>query len=282
MSLEVLNENDRRSDACCQGLAWPRLAGAGKPFFWGATAGLCLFGMLAIAYGVGRATAPQGPSPTLSSQEGLAALGLGNVPIQNIPPELLRASASHGGSTMAVCTAQVDENAEGFFTLDYLTGDLKGWVYYPRVGGFGGLFATNVIQYLGPPGKNPEYLLVSGHAMPPASGTNVRAAASLIYVVDVKLGQFVAFTIPWNRAMENSGVQQVNPFVPVGGDVIRPMVGPGVRKPPAVNPNGNANGNVDPNADPNNAGNGNQQPPKNNVPNNPANNNNNNNKKPPK
>jgi hypothetical protein len=35
---------------------------------------------------------------------------------------------------MAVCTAQVGDDAEGFFALDFITGDLKGWVYYPKMG----------------------------------------------------------------------------------------------------------------------------------------------------
>lgn len=169
--------------------------------------------------------------------------------------EWLRATATHGGSNLAVCTASAGEEAEGFFALDFLTGDLKGWVYYPRMGGFGGLFATNVIQYLGPPGKNPEYLLVSGSTHSAPSGGNMRAANSLLYVVDAKLGTFVAFTIPWNRSMESSGVQQMNTLLPVGGDIIRPMVGPGQRKAPAVDPNQKAN--QDPNnqnnANPNNA-----------------------------
>lgn len=169
--------------------------------------------------------------------------------------EWLRATATHGGTNLAVCTASAGEEAEGFFALDFLTGDLKGWVYYPRMGGFGGLFATNVIQYLGPSGKNPEYLLVSGSTHSAPSGGNMRAANSLLYVVDAKLGTFVAFTIPWNRSMESSGVQQMNTLLPVGGDIIRPMVGPGQRKAPALDPNQKAN--QDPNnqnnANPNNA-----------------------------
>ncbi|MEI8213806.1 MAG: hypothetical protein WCI02_16780 [Planctomycetota bacterium] len=280
MSLEVLDSNTNDAESCCAWTSRFSLASSWKPFVWGTVAGLVLCGVIGASYYLGRVTAP-------NSSVALNELGLGDVPTHRIPPELLKASATHGSTTMAVCTAQVDENAEGFFTLDYLTGDLKGWVYYPRMQAFGGLFATNVIQFLGPPGKNPEYLLVSGGAMSPPSGSNVRAAASLLYVVDVKLGQFVAFTIPWSRAMETSGQQQMNPFVAVGGDVIRPMMGPGNRKPPAVNPNGNAgnagNNAADPNADPNNPANpnaGNQQPPKNNNPNN--NNPNNNNKKPPK
>jgi hypothetical protein len=74
----------------------------------------------------------------------------------------------------------------------------------------------------------------------------------LIYVVDVKLGTFVAFAIPWNRAMENSGVAQMNTLLPVGGDAIRPMTNAGQRKAPALDPNQKAN-QANPNANPNQA-----------------------------
>jgi hypothetical protein len=140
---------------------------------------------------------------------------------------------------MAVCTAMIDEESDGFFALDFLTGDLKGWVINPRTGAFGGLFATNVSQMLGPPSKNAEYLLVSGRTQPPASGTTTRAASMVLYVVDVRAGQFVALSVPWDRSMRNSGAPQASSFIPYGGDMIRPPVGPGVggRKPPAANPN---------------------------------------------
>jgi len=198
------------------------------------------------------------PTKELSLTQ-LNTAGLNQIPSDRIHPdfkaEWLRATATHGGSNLAVCTASAGEEAEGFFTLDFQTGDLKGWVYYPRMGGFGGLFATNVVQYLGPSGKNPEYLLVSGATHSAPSGGNVRASNSLIYVVDAKLGTFVAFAIPWNRSMESSGVQQMNTLMPVGGDVIRPMIGPGQRKPPAVDPNQKAN-----QAPPNNPNNANANP----------------------
>lgn len=281
MDSELMNSELSGSGGCCLSRGFRKSLGSWGPFLAGSLAALGLCAAMAVAFWCGRATSNPSEWTKLSA-----------IPSDRIHPELrgieqLRASATHGGPTMAVCTAQVDEDAEGFFTLDYLTGDLKGWVYYPRMAAFGGLFATNVIQYLGPPGKNPEYLLISGGALPAPSGSNVRAASSLLYVVDVKLGSFVAFTIPWNRSMENSGVQQMNTFVPVGGDVIRPMMGPGNRKPPAVNPNANNKaGNANPNPnDPNNGDPDNpdpnapnpNQPPKNNQPNN-----NNNNRKPAK
>lgn len=183
----------------------------------------------------------------------------GNIPLNRIHPDMLSATATHGSSNLAVCTAPVDDDAEGFFTLDYLTGDLKGWVYYPRMAAFGGLFATNVQAQLGQ-SKNPEYLLVSGAAAPAPTGGNTRPAASLIYVVDTRSGQFAAYTIPWNRSVESSGAPQMGQFVLVGGDAIRGPVAAGggaAKKPPApINPpknNNPANNQNNLNADPNNA-----------------------------
>jgi hypothetical protein len=160
------------------------------------------------------------------------------IPRDRVPPELLRASATHGGPNLAVATGLIDENSEGFFALDFLTGDLKCWVYYPRQAAFGGMFYTNVQAQLGM-SKNPEYLLVTGLAEPPSAGTNVRPAASVVYVVDTKSGFFAAYTIPWNRSLESSAAMQGGVFIPVGGGQIRePQMG--VKKPISP-PNANKN-----------------------------------------
>lgn len=210
----------------------------GKTFWIGLCSGVALCAMLASSYFVGRWSASSAALVELESSKSIP----GNRLHPDLPVEWLKATATHGGANIAVCTAAAGEEAEGFFALDFLTGDLKGWVYYPRMQAFGGLFATNVIQYLGTAGgKNPEYLLVSGASASGPTGGQVRAAQSLIYVVDVKLGTFVAFAIPWNRAMENSGVAQMNTLLPIGGDAIRPMTNAGQRKAPALDPNQKAN-----------------------------------------
>lgn len=229
----------------------------GKTFWIGLGSGVALCAMLASSYFVGRWSASSAALVELESSKSIPANRLH----PDLPVEWLKATATHGAANIAVCTAAAGEEAEGFFALDFLTGDLKGWVYYPRMQAFGGLFATNVIQYLGTAGgKNPEYLLVSGASASGPTGGQVRAAQSLIYVVDVKLGTFVAFAIPWNRAMENSGVAQMNTLLPVGGDAIRPMTNAGQRKAPALDPNQKANQanpnavnppNANPNANPN-------------------------------
>jgi hypothetical protein len=231
----------------------------GRTFWIGLGAGLALATLLIVSFVAGRWSAD-------APQSDISANHVSSIPSDRLHPDLpkewLGATATHGTSNMAVCTAAAGEEAEGFFALDFLTGDLKGWVYYPRMQAFGGLFATNVVQYLGPSGKNPEYLLVSGASLSAPTGGQVRASQSLLYVVDAKLGTFVAFAIPWNRSMENSGVAQMNTLLPVGGDTIRPMVGPGQRKAPALDPNQKAN-----QANPNNQQNPNQPNPNGQIPN---------------
>lgn len=185
--------------------------------------GITLTLMLVAAFWFGRQSAVDIGEP--SSWNG--------IPNNRVPPEFLSASGSHGGSNMAVCTGFVGQDAEGFFALDFLTGDLKGWVYYPKQGAFGGLFMTNVLPQLGPTSKNPEYLLVSGLTDAVAVGGNMRLGGSLIYVVDMRSGYFAAYTAPWNKTLESSaGVPQGGQLLFVNGGQIRESM-LGARKPVA-------------------------------------------------
>lgn len=145
-------------------------------------------------------------------QEGLAG---------QLPVELLQAAATHGSANLAVATGPVSEEAEGVFFLDYLTGDLQCWVYYPRTGSFSGKFSANVRGQL-PSGKNPEYLMATGAIAPGPTTTNTRQGGSLLYVVDVNEGVFAAYAVPWNRSTEAALTPQSGALVPVAGGQIRP------------------------------------------------------------
>ena len=147
---------------------------------------------------------------------------------QQLPPELLKATASHGSSTMAIATGPIDEESEGIFFLDYLSGDLQCWVYYPRTATFGAKFMTNVRSQL-PGGKNPEYLMVTGAAVTTGTTNNTRPAACLVYVMDVQEGVFAAYTLPWNRSTRNANQPQSGALVAVQGGKIRAPI-------PAKNP----------------------------------------------
>ena len=221
----------------------------------GLLCGIALALMLGAAFWVGRQS-----TSNLVEQS-----SWNGIPRDRVPPEFLSATASHGGTNMAVCTALVGEDAEGFFSLDYLTGDLRGWVYYPRQGVFGGMFMTNVVPQLGQ-SKNPEYLLVSGGTAPARLGGNVRLAQSLIYVVDTRSGYFAAYTAPWDRSLEASaGAPQGGQMIFVSGGQIRES-NAGVKKPVtpmpnAVAPGGKIPGAADPIV-PNNPANPNNKKPK--------------------
>jgi hypothetical protein len=240
----------------------------------GIACGIALTLLTGIAFFVGRQSASLDlETDAISSRNDQVGFS-----IAQLPPEFLAATASHGGSNMAVCTGQVAENGEGFFALDFVTGDLKGWVFNP-VRGNAGLFMTNVQSQLGPVSKNPEYLLVTGAAASAQIGGNLRTGGSLVYVVDMRSGYFAAYSVPWDRSVENGSGNQMNQFVFVTGGQIRESMAGGAKKPaggPAVAPGakkgGDANAAAKP-ADPKdanannqnaNANNGNNANPNNN------------------
>ena len=197
----------------------------------GLLGGIALTLMLGMVFWLGRQSA-NGTSESASWN---------GIPTSKVPPELLSATATHGGANLAVCTALVGDDAEGFFSLDFTTGDLRGWVYYPKQGAFGGMFMTNVQAQLGQ-SKNPEYLLVSGGTFGARISGNVKLAQSLIYVVDTRSGLFAAYTAPWNSAMESSaGAAQSGQMIFMSGGQIRES-SLGVKKPIAPMPGAAAPG----------------------------------------
>ncbi len=222
--LEIVDSPKAR---CCNWTYW-----AGGLF-----CGIALTFLMGIAFWAGRQSASKLDEST----------SWNDIPRDRIHPDFLSATSTHGGTNMAVCTAAVGDDAEGFFTLDYITGDLRGWVYYPRQGAFGGMFATNVIPQLGQ-SKNPEYLLVSGYTAAARLGGNVKLAQSLIYVVDTRSGYFAAYTAPWNSTLESSaGSPQGGQMIFVSGAQIRES-NAGVKKPTVPMPNAAAPGGKNPGA----------------------------------
>lgn len=148
--------------------------------------------------------------------------------LSGLPKELF-ASATHGGTNVVVSTGRISDEAEGVFFLDSTTGTLQCWVFYPRMQTFGAKFETNVTAQL-QSGRNAEYLMVTGEMINMPTTNNFRPANCMVYVVDVKLGQFAAYTIPWVRAAEAAGQPQAGQFVFVGGGQFRNPTGGGGKK----------------------------------------------------
>jgi hypothetical protein len=129
----------------------------------------------------------------------------------------LKAMASHGTDTFAIATGSVDDDVEGLYTLDFLTGDLQCFVINPRTGKFGGWFKTNVASHLGvEKGKKPSYLLATGLINVQGYGGNQRPAHSLCYVVDANTGDVAAFSFPWAKSATAAGMAQATEMALVG------------------------------------------------------------------
>jgi hypothetical protein len=133
------------------------------------------------------------------------------------PETILNATATHGGTTMAIATGPIDDGIEGLFVLDFITGQLQASVLNPRTGAIGGLFKVNVVGDLGvEQGKQPKYLLATGKATFRSGGGNVRPAESIVYVADENTGRFAAYYLPWNRQASQYNFAQASPMILLG------------------------------------------------------------------
>ncbi|PQO32216.1 hypothetical protein DTL21_18475 [Bremerella cremea] len=126
----------------------------------------------------------------------------------------VNASTAATSETMCAATGRVDEEMEGLFTLDALTGDLQCAVINSQTAKFAGLFRTNVVNDLGLDAtKKPSYLLLTGNAAFRATTGNSRPADCVAYVVDSTSGRFAAYGLGWNRNISARGAQQSGALV---------------------------------------------------------------------
>ena len=133
------------------------------------------------------------------------------------------AASSLVEESFAVCTAYIDDGIEGFFVLDFETGDLSGGVLGQTPLKFTRNYRHNVLKDLDIKAgkvKNPRFTLLSGvAAVGGPVGTNM--AQSVLYVTDVSTGVTVAYGIPWNSQM--AGTPGMSELMPL--DIAKPRGG---------------------------------------------------------
>ncbi|NDC53064.1 MAG: hypothetical protein EBZ74_01945 [Planctomycetia bacterium] len=139
---------------------------------------------------------------------GLVAAGLvlGLEIASRVAPPRVQALTSLADDAFAVCTVPLGGGIEGFFILDFETGDLSGGVLNPSTGRFAGAYKHNVLQDLGFKAgqvKNPRFLLVSGAAELQTGGAAL--APAVLYVTDSSTGTTVAYGIPFNPQQAAAG-----------------------------------------------------------------------------
>jgi hypothetical protein len=129
-------------------------------------------------------------------------------------PEIpLQATATDSNESFAAATNMIDEDAEGLFLLDCVTGQLQCVVLSHRTAKFNALFQANVALdlALGESGKNAKLLLVTGSVNFRGSA-NARPASSVAYVIDTTSGKYAAYGVPWRRDVANQGRAQSAPM----------------------------------------------------------------------
>jgi hypothetical protein len=130
------------------------------------------------------------------------------------PTVPLHATATHGQENFAIATGPVDSDVEAIYFLDFLTGDLKAAVMYPRLGKFNAFYSGNVVtDFGGAQNKNPKYLMVTGQINIPRGRANFQYANSIVYIAEATTGQIASYTIPWNAAKAAQNAPQSGNFV---------------------------------------------------------------------
>jgi hypothetical protein len=136
-----------------------------------------------------------------------------------LPEALLNATATHGTDNFAIATGPVDEDVEGIFLLDFLTGDLQCWALNGRTGTWGALYKYK-------PGKTPKFLMVTGMANFRGGTTGqIQPGGSLVYIVDANTGNVAVYGVPVNRQASRVGVPQIGTLIPVANGKARQNVG---------------------------------------------------------
>ncbi|QDU54958.1 hypothetical protein [Aeoliella mucimassa] len=139
-----------------------------------------------------------------------AVLGLN---IQGLWPQVpLHATATEGYESFSIATGLVDNEVEGLYFLDYLTGDLVGAVVNPKTGKFNARFTYNISQDFPTAGRNAKYLMVTGLANMPRGRAGFQPASSIVYIADATSGQVGAYIMPWNSSMQAAGKPQAGAF----------------------------------------------------------------------
>lgn len=133
------------------------------------------------------------------------------------PQSPAHAVATAQQESFALCTAFVDDEGEGVFCLDSLTGELKGALLSSVNGQFAFQFQANVGAYLKVDAtKGAKYVMVSGSANFRRGVGNAQFGNSVLYVAELNSGSVVAYGIPWARAARSTGpAPAVIPLTPL-------------------------------------------------------------------
>jgi len=138
-----------------------------------------------------------------------AALLVGLAVGSMLPHTPLHAVATDSNDAFIIATGPLDQEVEGLYLLDCLTGNLT--VTVPtRVGnGFAGWFRYNILNdFQVNPAQKPRFLMVTGGvnlAVGTGAGTQLFPAVSLVYIAEITTGRAVVYGTFWDRNAWRAG-----------------------------------------------------------------------------
>ncbi len=128
-------------------------------------------------------------------------------PIGNGPHFIgVQATASASNGSFSAATGRIDEDVEGLFLLDPLTGELSCYI----LNVFNLQFTTefrykNVLQDLGmEKNQQASLLLLTGIVNFKLKQGREKPSAAIVYVVDSATGNFAAYAVPWTKNFHTS------------------------------------------------------------------------------
>lgn len=155
---------------------------------------------LGLAVGVAITAVCYSWNSTPTSQE--------NVARQLLREKMIHATGSSTSDSFVMSTGRINEDLEGIFTLDGLTGTLNVRAI-GRNGKFVGAFKKNVLADLAVDGeKAPKFVMTTGLVDINSSLPRVRPSFCVVYVGDANTGHVACYTLMWDRTAYSRNAPQ--------------------------------------------------------------------------
>jgi len=157
-----------------------------------------------------------------------AALLVGLAVGSMLPHSPLHAVSTDSNDAFIIATGPLDQEVEGLYLLDCLTGNLMVTVPTRMGNGFAGGFRYNILNdFRVDPAKKPRFLMVTGSinlAVGAGAGQQMFPGISLLYIAEITTGRSVVYGTFWDRNAWKAGRPVNMALRPLANMPIRQMV----------------------------------------------------------
>lgn len=138
-----------------------------------------------------------------------------SIDVQTLDPNLqqllLRADSANSGKAVSMASVRIDDEFEGLFLLDHLTGNLYCVLINPRTRTEVAVFQNNVMGLLGQDRVGElDFAMITGAMNLNLGGRidNMRTAPAMVFVAEGNSGKAFGFTFNFDRQRVLNNVRQ--------------------------------------------------------------------------